>query len=123
MTTDIEGDRLALTIKCPVCEAPVGSVCVYVKPVPRTDLKFYRSRERQAIRAGHPTKRPHNERRALARMLEARRKYLLTPPGISKQRREQILNYRAYQQLLQLEHAQLRSWLIRYGHIITDVIS
>lgn len=99
---EIISDLLALSVPCPLCNAPEDSPCVYVWPKGVRECEFKNdsdvcylhsdSQHERLANVGTPTRVTHNARKQL------------------------MFNRRVRQrQLAELQH--LRTWLLKYGDI------
>jgi hypothetical protein len=106
----------ALEVSCPECHVRKHKPCVYIQPnVPRTP-----SSEWMYLRAGQPTKKPHNGRAQKAWFtqraaeLDAQRAAYAEQNAASADR-EAILKANA--RAVTDEHNQLRAWLQQHARI------
>jgi len=116
----------ALTVACPKCDQPAGSMCVYV-PIAMADPNSDKpSVQARLARVGTPTMKAHPERREVIRdCLEAQQRAerlqrrITPPPGIARR----IAIYRAEQAWDKAEREQLYEWLRRYGRVLWQTTS
>lgn len=118
MTTQTEREQRAVEeFRCPSCEQPKGSMCVYTPPKAQTHRYAFTDTNRakqQALRdrVGTPTKRVHQVRMALVHraemraLQEARDRIIFKKPspGVVAYREEQTAEYFEMQAWLRKHH-------------------
>lgn len=98
-------DSLALTVECPICQAPEYSPCVYVWPKGVAECYFpdgyytciqhSDAQHERLAKVGTPTKVAHNARKNVVFNRRVRERQLAT-------------------------HRQLSDWLTQYGDIFAE---
>ena len=117
MRTLFSSDEDALTVPCPECSMPVGTMCVYMPIAGADPNSTLPTVIAKLARVGTPTQRTHNRRRKKAQHV---RRTAHKPPQPPPTNPELLAAYRAAVAWDIQEFNHLREWYAAYGHILSD---
>lgn len=115
----------ALLVQCPECDAPKGQQCTYLPLANRENYgpegkwaKYSQGVQRQLVRVGQPTDRPHNGRFNKAHNKFYRPRYRRLSRPVQPPSDRQLAIARAENQFDRVEQNKVFWWLQAYGSIL-----